>query len=171
MTRLLRAAVLLVAILALAGATGCFGSNSDENAYVDQLSKVQNDFASSVAKAKVQNNSASSVAKAQAQGSAPSGLNAKAQAIQNFDTLEKANDKLIADLKAVDPPAKVESLHNGLISEMQQFQVHVKKAAASFTASDGPTIEAALAQFTTELGQFGTKISKTITGINDKLQE
>jgi hypothetical protein len=171
MTRLLRAAILFVAVLALAGATGCFGSNGDENAYVDQLSKVQNDFASSVAKAKVQNDSASSVAKAHAQGIAPSGLNAKAQAIQNFDTLEKANDKLIADLEAVDPPAKVESLHGLLIFEMQQFQVQVKEAAASFTASDGPTIEAALAQFPTELGQFGTKISKTISRIKDKLQK
>jgi hypothetical protein len=156
MTRLLRAAVLVVAVLALAGATGCFGSNSDENAYVDQLNKVQNDFASSLAKA---------------QSSAPSRLNAKAQAIQNFDTLETAIDKLIADLKAVDPPAKVESLHNELISEMQQFQVQVKKGAASLTTSDGPGFQAALAQFATEAGQFGTKISKTISGINDKLQE
>ena len=171
MTRLLRAAVVLVAVLVLVGATGCFGSNSDENAYVDQLSKVQNDFASSVAKAKVQNDSARSVAKAQAQGTAPSGLNAKAQAIHNFDTLEKTNDKLIADLKAVDPPAKVESLHGLLIFQIQEFQVQVEKAAASFTASDGPTIEAALAQFTTDLGQFGTTISKTISGINDKLQK
>jgi hypothetical protein len=32
MTRLLRAVVLLVAVLAFAGPTGCGGSNSDENA-------------------------------------------------------------------------------------------------------------------------------------------
>ena len=156
MTRLLRAAVLLVAVLALAGATGCFGSNSDENAYVDQLNKVQNLFASSLAKA---------------QSSAPSRLDAKAQAIQNFDRLETAIDKLIADLKAVDAPANVESLHNELIGEMQEVQVQVKKGAASLTVSDGPGFQAALAQFATEAGQFVTTIRKTISGINDKLQE
>jgi hypothetical protein len=156
MTRLLRAAVLLVAVLALAGATGCGGSNSDENAYVDQLNKVQNDFASSVAKAL---------------SSEPSRLDAKAHAIQSFDSLETAIDKLIVDLKAVDPPAKVESLHNELLSEMQQFQVQVKKAAASLSSSDPEAILAAQAQFATEAGQLGTKIRKTISGINDKLKE
>jgi hypothetical protein len=138
----------------LAGATGCGGSNFDENAYVDQLNKVQDDLASRAAKLQ-----------------APSGLDAKAQAIQTFDSLETANDKLIADLKAVDPPEKVASLHKELISEMQRFQVQVKKSAASLTASDGPAIEAALAQFATEARQSGTKISKTISGINDKLQQ
>ena len=64
-------------------------------------------------------------------------MDAKAQAILSFDGLEKANDKLIADLKAIDPPEEVESLHKQLLSEMQQFQVQVKDAAASLTASDG----------------------------------
>jgi hypothetical protein len=170
MSRLLRAAVLLVAVLALAGATGCFLSNTDENAYVDQFNTVQNDFASNLAQAKAANRFARGVAKAQGSGES-SELNVKAEAIQNFDTLEKANDKVIANLKAVDPPAKVESLHKELLSEMQQFQVQVKNRAASLTTSDGSTFEAALAQFATELGQSGTKIRKTIAGINDKLQE
>jgi hypothetical protein len=156
MTRLFRAAVLLVAVLALAGVTGCFGGNSDENAYVDQVNKVHNDFASSVAKAL---------------SSAPSQLNGKAEAIQDLGGLETAIDKLIADLKAVDPPAKVESLHHELISEMQQFHVQVKKAVASLTSSDPQVIVAAQAQVATEAGQFGTTIRKTISGINDKLQE
>jgi hypothetical protein len=156
MTRLLRAAVLLVAVLALAGATGCFGSNSDENAYVDQLNKVQNDFASSTA---------------EALSSAPSQLNGKAQAIQSLGNFETAIDKLIADLKAVDPPAKVESLHHELISKMQRFHVHVKEAVASLTSPDPQVIVAAQAQVATEALQLRTTIRKTISGINDKLQE
>jgi hypothetical protein len=152
----LRSAVLLVAVLALAGATGCSGSNSDENAYVDQLNKVQNDFASSVAKAL---------------SSEPSQLDGKAQAIQSLGGLETAMDKLIADLKVVDPPSKVESLHHELISEMQRFHVHVQDAVASLTSSDPQVIVDAQAQVATEAGQFGTTIRKTISGINDKLQE
>ena len=156
MTRLLRAAVVLIAVLALAGATGCGRSNSDEYAYVDQLNKVQNDFASSVAKAL---------------SSEPSQLNGKAQAIQSLGSVETAIGKLIADLKALDPPAKVESLHNELIKEMQQFQVHVEEAVASLTSSDPQVILAAQAQVATEAGQFGTTLRKTISGIDDKLQE
>ena len=156
MTRLLRAVVLIVAVLALAGATGCFGSNGDENAYADQLNKVQNDFASSVAKAL---------------SSEPSQLDFKAETIQSLGSLETAIDKLLADLKTVDPPAKVESLHHELINETQQFQVRVKEAVASLTSSEPQVIVAAQAQVATEAVQFGTTLRKAISRINDKLQE
>jgi hypothetical protein len=147
-----RAVVLLVAVLSLVGAGGCGGSNSDESAYLDQLSKVQNDFASSVAKAL---------------SSAPSQSNAKAQAIQRLGSLETETGKLVADLKAVDPPAKVKSLHHELISEMERFQAQVKKAAVSLTSVEPTDAEARIA---TAAGQFGPNISKTIAGINDKLK-
>jgi hypothetical protein len=149
----LRAAVLLVALLALAGSTGCSGHTSDENAYVDQLNKVQSDFASSVAKAL---------------SPAPSRMNAKALAIQRLGSLETATDKLVAGLKAVDPPAKVKSLHHELIGELERFQVQVKKAVVSLTSVE-PTD--AQAQVATAALQFGPTIRKTISAINDKLQE
>jgi hypothetical protein len=150
MKSLLRLTLLLATVLALVAATGCGSDTKSSNDYVTALNKVQTDFAASVSKT----------------SAAGSGT----QAADVFTNLSTAIDKLIADLKGVEPPDKVKDLHNELISEMTQFKSQVEAAGASLKSGDAQKIVAAQTKFATEASQLGTKIGQTIDGINKKLQ-
>ena len=150
MKRLLRAALVLTAVLALVAAAGCGSDTKSSNDYVNALNKVQTDFADSVSK------------------TSAAGSGGKAADV--FTNLSTAIDKLIADLKGVEPPDKVKDLHNELISEMTQFKSQVEAAGASLKSGDAAKIVAAQTKFATEASALGTKIGQTIDGINKKLQ-
>jgi hypothetical protein len=154
MSGVLRSALLLGAVLALVAASGCGGDTKSSNDYVESLNKVQTDFADSVQKT-----------------SAPSSGSSTDQAQAVFDNLDEAIDKLISDLKGVEPPDKVKDLHNDLITEMTQFQAQVKTAGAALKSGDPTKIVAAQKQFAADASTLGTKIGQTIQGINDKLQD
>jgi hypothetical protein len=157
MTSLLRVAVVIAAALSLVAATGCGGGDTKEsNDYVSEINKVQTDFANSVQK----------VGTSSSAGSDPA-----AAAKKTFNDLSAAIDKVIADLKGIEPPDKVKDLHDDLISEMQQFNSQVGKAADSLSSKDPQAILKAQSQFASSASALGTKISKTITDINTKLHE
>jgi type VI protein secretion system component VasF len=149
MTRLLRAAFLLGAILSLVAASGCGGDTKSSNDYVSELNKVQTEFADSVSK---------STASA---GSDPQGV---------FTSLGTNIDKLVGDLKSIEAPDKVKDLHNQLIDEMGRFKAEVKKAGDSLKSTDPAKIAEAQTEFATKASAIGTEIGKTITDINSKLQ-
>jgi hypothetical protein len=155
MSRLLRAVLVAAAALALVAASGCGGDTKSNNEYVDAINKVQTDFADSVGKTT----------------SAPSGGDPQAAAKTTFANLKTAIDKVIADLKGVKPPDKVKTLHNELISEMQQFNTGIQKAGAALDSKDPQKILSAQTEFATGASTLGTKISQTIANINKKLQE
>ena len=150
MKRLLRAALLVTAVLALVAATGCGSDTKSSNDYVNALNKVQTDFANSVSKT--------------------SATGAGTQAADIYTNLSTAIDKLVADLKEVKPHDKVKDLHNELISEMTQFKSQVEAASASLKSGDTAKVVAAQTKFATEASALGTKIGQTIDGINKKLQ-
>ena len=156
MTSLLRLAAICVAALSLVAAAGCGGDTKESNDYVAAINKVQTDFANSVQK----------VGTSSSAGSDPA-----AAAKQTFNDLSAAIDKVIADLKGIEPPDKVKDLHGDLISEMQQFNSQVGKAADSLSSKDPQAILKAQSQFASSASTLGTKISKTISDINKKLQE
>lgn len=157
MTSLARAALVCVAALALVAGAGCGGDTKEANDYVSAVNKVQSDFANSIQKA------------GGARGSKSSDPTAAAK--QTFGDLNTAIHKVVSDLKAVDPPDEVKTLHNDLVSEMSEFQRQVKAAGESLSASDPHTIATAQSKFAASASSLGTRISKTIDEINAKLQD
>jgi hypothetical protein len=151
MTRLLRSALVVAAVLSLVAVAGCGGDTASKNDYVDALNKVQTDFKDSVTKS----------------GSAGSATEAK----DVFANLSTAIDKLIADLKGVEAPDEVKDLHNDLITEMTEFKSQVEDAGSSLASGDPKAIVAAQTKFATEASQLATKIGTTITDINKELQD
>jgi hypothetical protein len=103
-------------------------------------------------------------------GSAPAGTDPAKAAQETFTNLKTAIDKVIADLKNVQPPDKVKSLHSDLISEMTQFDNDVKAAGNSLSSKDPKAIATAQTKFATAASALGTRISQTISQINQKLQ-
>jgi hypothetical protein len=155
MTSLLRAAAVTMAALALVVTAGCGGGGgTSSNDYAKAINKVQTDFA-----ANIQN-----VGK-----SVPSSGSALDQAQQTFTKLDAAIAKAVSDLKAVTPPDKVKSLHNDLISEMTEFEADVKTAADSLKSKDPTKLTSAQSKFASSAGTLGTRISATISQINQKL--
>ena len=157
MTSLLRAAVICAASLSLVAAAGCGGSDTQSsNDYVAALNKVQTDLVANVQKV----------------GSTPSGGSSDpvASAKQTFSKLESAIKQGVTDLKGVQAPDKVKSLHNELIAEVQQFGDQVKAAGDSLNSKDPTAIVTAQTKFATSATTLQTKISRTIDAINKKLQ-
>ena len=154
MTSPLRAAVICLAALALV-ATGCGGDTKKSNDYVDAVNKAQTEFADNVQKV----------------NSGSAGGDPAAAAKKTFSNLSAAIDKVIADLKAVDPPDKVKDLHSQLVSEMTEFDNQVKAAGDSLGSGDPQKILAAQQKFATSASSLGTRISSTIDAINTKLHK
>src|SRR5215212_3140886 len=156
MTSLLRAAVICAAALSLVVAAGCGGDTKSSNDYVSAINKVQTDFAADVQK----------VGSSSSAGSDPA-----AAAKKTFTDLKTAIDKVIADLKGIEAPDKVKDLHNQLIAEINDFQDQVKAAGDSLNSKDPQAIVSAQSKFATSASSLGTRISKTISDINTKLQD
>jgi hypothetical protein len=154
MTSLVRASAVGLAALSLVAA-GCGSDTKANNDYVDAVNKAQTEFADNIQKVG---------------SSAPSGSDPAAKAKQTFTALGAAIDKVIADLKAVEPPDDVKDLHNKLISQLNDFGGQVDQAASALGSGDLKAIATAQAKFAQSASSLGTEISKTISDINTKLQ-
>jgi hypothetical protein len=135
-------------------AAGCGSSSQSTNDYVSAINKAQTQFANNVRKV----------------GSTPAGSDPAKAAKNTFTNLQAAIDKVVADLKGVKPPDKVKSLHNDLISEMTEFDNQVKSAGDSLSSKDPKAITAAQSKFASSASSLGTRISQTISQINQKLK-
>lgn len=146
MTRLLA----LVALLAVGLIAGC-GDTKSKNDYVDSVNKAQNDFVASINKM-----------------NSSGGANG---ATDTFTQLDTAIGKVVTDLKAVDPPGDVKSLHSQLVSELGKFRTSVKSAGDAIATKDPQKIAKAQGTFGTEASKTAAEIGNTISQINKKLQE
>jgi hypothetical protein len=135
-------------------AVGCGSDSKSTTDYVNAINKVQTDFANNVRKV----------------GTAPAGSDPAKAAKDTFTNLQAAINKAVADLKGVQPPGKVKPLHSQLVSEMTQFESDVKAAGDSLNSKDPKTISAAQSKFARSASSLGTRISQTISQINQKLQ-
>lgn len=146
MTRLLTGLALLLTV----GLVACGGDTAENNDYVEAVNKAQTDFADGISKA--QSAGASNPQKV-------------------FTDMGASIDKVVSDLKAVDPPDDVTTEHNTLISELERFGAAVDKAGESLTSNDPQKISDAQAEFAQEASGVSGKIGTTIQQINSKLQE
>jgi hypothetical protein len=155
MNMVVRALAVCVAALVLVAAPGCGSDKKASNDYVDAINTAQTDFAASIKQL----------------GNAPSGTDPAQAAKKTFSDLNAAIDKVIKDIKAVKPPAKVQSLHNQLVTELQKFGRQVNVAGASLASGDAKKILAAQQKFARNASALGTQISSTISDINTKLHD
>jgi hypothetical protein len=156
MTSLVRTAAICCSVLSLVMAAGCGGDTASKNDYVEAINKAQTDFANNVQKVGSSSNA----------GSDPA-----AAAKETFANLGTAIDKVVADLKGVEAPEDVKALHNDLISEMEEFKGQVQDAAKSLDSGDATAVLKAQSKFAQSASTLGTRISKTISDINTKLQD
>jgi hypothetical protein len=146
----------VAAALALVVAAGCGGDTESKNEYVDSINKVQTDFADSVSKS--------------TSAAAGSG-DAQERAENTFSSLSTAIEKLIDDLRGIEPPDEVARLHDRLISQMDEFNGDIKKAGDALGSGDPQQIVKAQTDFATSASSLGTEISQTISDINTELQK
>jgi hypothetical protein len=154
MSRVARALVSLAAVVALAGASGC-GDSERNNKYVDAVNKAQNSFAATFDRLQGEITTTSSPGKDR----------------QTLERFQGAIDKVVADLRAVDTPETVETLHRRLIAQIASYGDEIDKAEKAFASKDPARILGAQSRLVTAVTQVSTKINATIDAINKKLRE
>jgi hypothetical protein len=142
-----RLVAILVVLAVGVTAVGCGGDTKSKNDYVDAVNEAQNAFVSSVQKLNTGTGS------------------------DSFEQLDVAMTKVISDLKAVEPPSEVESLHNELVKALGDFKNAVAAVGDAVASKDLKKIAAAQEKFASESTAASAKIQSTITEINKKLQE
>ena len=150
--RALLAAVLAAAALA---AAGCGDDVDKSNDYVDAVNRAQNSFAQTFDRLNAQITSTSSPKEDRA-------------TLERFRT---AIDKVVADLRKVQPPDKVKELHGDLIGEISSYGKEIRKARRAFASEDPQRVIAAQTDLVTAVTSVSSQINGTIEQINKKLRE
>jgi hypothetical protein len=143
-----------LAALSLVAAAGCGSDTRPASDYVRAINRVQADFAKNVEKVRA----------------APAGRDPTTTARRTFRALGVAIDRVVADLRAVKPPAEVKSLHGRLIAEMGEFDTQVQAAGDALSSQSRRKILAAQSKFAAESASLGARVAKTIDAINRKLR-
>jgi hypothetical protein len=151
-----RAAIALaLAVLAVGLTAGCGADVKHNNDYVDAVNKAQNAFAATFDKLNAKITSTSSPKEDRA----------------TLDRFGTAIDRVVADLNAVKPPAKVGPLHKELIDEIASYGDEIAKARRAFSSSDPAKVIAAQTSLVTAVTSVSSRINSTIDKINKKLRE
>lgn len=154
MSRVVRVVVSLAAAVSLVGTAGC-GDTERNNDYVDAVNKAQNAFAATFDRLQGEITSTSSPNKDKT----------------TLNRFQAAIDKVVADLRAVDTPERVKSLHQRLIAQIASYGDEIDKAEKAFSSKDPARILGAQSRLVTAVTQVSTKINATIDAINKRLRE
>ena len=155
MPKLLRAVVLLALVAASLVAAGCGGDVKKNNEYVDAVNKAQNEFASTFDRLNARITATSSPKEDRA----------------TLKRFQDAIDKVVGDLRGVEPPDKVKALHKELIGEISSYGGEIGKARKAFGSEDPAKVIAAQTDLVTSVTDVSSKINSTIDQINKKLRE
>jgi hypothetical protein len=155
MGKILRGTLVGLVALAFVVAAGCGSDTKAANDYVEAVNTAQNDFAATFERLEGQIGKTST----------PS------QSRQTLGRFKTAVDKVVADLEAVQPPAKVATLHRRLVGEIASYREQIAGAQKAFSSKDPTKIIAAQAKLVTAVTQVSGAINATIDAINTKLHE
>jgi hypothetical protein len=147
----LAAALVVLALLV----AGCGSDSKAANDYVDAVNRAQNDFASTFDRLSSQITSTSTPAQDQ----------------KTLEGFKRAVDKVVGDLKAVEPPSKVKPLHDELIGEISSYGREIDKAKTAFAKGTPKQIIKAQTELVTAVTRVSAQINRTIDAINKKLRE
>jgi hypothetical protein len=150
-----RRLVPVLAALALVAVAGCGSDNKSANNYVDAVNKAQNDFASTFDRLSSRITSTSTPQQDQ----------------KTLDGFKHAVDKVVVDLRAVEPPDKVKPLHAELVNEISSYGREIDKAKQAFANGNPKAIIKAQTQLVTAVTRVSGQINRTIDAINKKLRE
>ncbi len=146
-------ALLLLAAALLAGCGG--GDTKTNNAYVDQVNKVQSEFAATFERLSGQ-------------------ITATSTAKQDRATLEgfkRAVDRTVADLRAIKPPDKVKDLHAQLAATIARYGAAIAAAEQGLTHADAAARAKASTKLSEETSTTSADFSRVIDEINRKLRQ
>jgi hypothetical protein len=150
-----RLAWVLAVLAAGVVVAGCGGDTKADNDYVDAVNRAQNDFAATFDRLSSQITSTSTAQQDQ----------------RTLDGFKRAVDKVVADLRAVEPPSKVKQLHAELVGEIAGYGREIDKAKRAFANGSPKEIIRAQTQLVTAVTRVSGQINRTIDAINKKLRE
>ena len=144
---------LIIAAGLLAGCGG--GGVKEANNYVDAVNSAQSRFANTVDSLSEKITSTSTPAEDRA----------------TLGKFQDAVDKVVGDLRAVDPPEKVRGLHSQLIAAMKDFGEQVSQVSSALSSGSASRLLAAQEQLASATAEVSRKINSTIAAINRKLSD
>ena len=145
--------LLLLAAVLLAGCGG--GDTKTNNAYVDQVNKVQSEFAATFERLSGQITATSTAAQDRA----------------TLESFKKAIDGTVADLRAITPPGKVKDLHAQLAATIARYGSAIAAAEKGLTHADAATRAKAASRLSQETSTTSADFSRVIDEINRKLHQ
>lgn len=150
--RLLTAGAVVLAVAL--GAAGCGGSVEKSNTYVDQVNLAQTQFASSFTRLSREITASSTPAEDR----------------KTLRAIQGSIAKTVTNLRAIDPPDEVKSLHGDLVDAIAGYGDAIGTAEQGLS---GTVAEAtrAQAQLATDTGRASTQVTAAISAINQKLRE
>jgi uncharacterized protein DUF6376 len=150
-----RVAAIMAALALGTVLAGCGSDNKSANTYVDAVNRAQNDFASTFDRLSSRITSTSTPEQDQ----------------KTLDGFKSAVDEVVGDLRAVEPPDKVENLHRQLVGEISNYGKEIDKAKSAFANGSPKAIIRAQTQLVTAVTRVSGQINRTIDAINKKLRE
>ncbi len=153
MTRTLRRTAALALVLPLL-ATGCGDDTKSKNDYVDQVNRIQTQFATTY----------QSVA-GQVTSTSPAGEDG-----ETFKSLVGAIDGMVTQLRAVDPPESVTRQHEKLIDVLDGYGDDLSSATKALASGDAASVARARAALAKDTAGLSADFMRTISEINTKLR-
>ena len=147
---------LLLAVLAAGapGLAGCGGSGAEEERYVEQVNAAQESFADRFAAIQKRLTTTSTAAEDR-------------RALRDF---RLATDRIVRDLRAVEPPESVDDLHDRLIAAVAGYGSEIDRARGMLSAGDPQQVIRARTELSGAVGDVSRRITAAITAINARLQ-
>jgi hypothetical protein len=150
------ARALALVLLAATLLAGCGGADTKaSNAYVDQVNKVQSEFAATFERLSGQ-------------------ITATSTAAQDGATLQgfkAAIDRTVARLKAIKPPDKVKDLHAQLTATIGRYGTAVAGAEAGLAKPGAAARAKAAAKLAEDTSATSADFTRVIEQINQKLRQ
>jgi hypothetical protein len=134
---------------------GCGSNSKGANDYVDAVNRAQNDFASTFDRLSSRITSTSTAQ----------------QDRRTLDGFKSAVDKVVRDLRAVEPPSKVKGLHGELVRELSTYGSQIDRTKRAFANGSPKAIIRARTDLVTAVTRVNGQIQRTINAINKKLRE
>ena len=150
-----RIAALAAALLAATLLVACGGSSTnDKNAYARKVNAAQTKFADTVATVDDQSRSAQSIA-------------LQRRTLRRF---KGAIDRVVADLRAIDPPSDVTTQHGRLVAVMAGFDRSVGQAVAALGDPTPEGIDLAKRRLQAVIQTVNARVAAALAAINVKLK-
>lgn len=146
------AGALLIAVAVALG--GCGGDDrKTDNAYVDQVNRIQTKFASAYKRVASEITSTTS----------------NREDEKTIGQLETTIDETVTDLRAVKPPAKVQKLHNDLVIVLDDYGTKLGGVSEDLLSRDEARAARAINQLASDTSDASADFTRAIDEINSTL--